>query len=180
MKTKLIGAITTLMLSGHLATAGQLTACAEFRSRLLQAQATLKMPVPRISFIDGGVAGVYHNYSLADLQNFSADLLCRSNGKFDNFRIQQVGQDDYSAKQFVALGTAAIWAYTGWPVAKISAVLSELEQEASQELEATKIRGDKFKDGRASRELDHGVELQVSGGEFGLRMMIDASLAEDK
>ena len=65
-------------------------------------------------------------------------------------------------------------------VAKISAVLSELEQEASQELEATKIRGDKFKDGRASRELDHGVELQVSGGEFGLRMMIDASLAEDK
>jgi hypothetical protein len=180
MKTKLIAAITTLMMAGQPANAGKLTACAEFRSRLPQAEATLKMPIPKISFIDEGAVADYHDYSLADLQNFSADLRCRRDGKFDNFQIQQLGHDDYSAKRFVALGTAAIWAYTGWPVAKISATLSELVHEASQEFEATKIRGDKFKDGRASRELGSGVELQVSGGEFGLWMMIDASVAEDK
>jgi hypothetical protein len=180
MNTRMTVAITMLFMVGHPASAAKLVTCDEFRSRLPLAESTLKMPVPKISFVDEGTVANYHDYTLADLQNFSADLRCRRDGRFGNFQIQQLDRDDYSGKRFVALATAAIWAYTGWPVVKIRAILSDLAREAGQGLEATKIRGDKFKDGRADRELGNGVQLQVSGGEFGLWMMIDASVAEDK
>jgi hypothetical protein len=167
----LFGSLSTL----QPAVAGKFATCDEFRARLPQAEKVLKMPVPKITFNDEGTVADLHDFSIPDLQNFTADLRCLTNGSFSSLQIQQVDRDPYSAKRFVALATASVWAYTGWSQDKIKEVLKHLAKESNQNLEASAIRGDKIKDGRADYELDPDGNLQMSGGETGLWFMIDAS-----